>query len=391
MDRSSVYKRRVAHYVRVIGLKPSDDGSVHSAVDRFSVISSNVFIQLQTLHKLVEPYTVYVPLNAPKHLVGGYVETPKCSNVIAFIYNKRRLFGDTNIKDIVHDIRTAGDLIKHLSSGIEAEIKKSQESKVSRHLQEHRIGVIACLQHMLKLVQSYIEEYERYRLKFETTSSLALRIMTENCLKSLKTSVTREEEETTNSIAKEYLQLFMGDHTGKAVDVLHENTSVQTPVAAAGQLPPSEFTGSLTSKSRHSGHSTDSVVATRMEYLETPSDHDVQMLEMQHKALVQRVNESVQAAELSTIDGVQQRLTEISSMFEQFSGTLAVQLDMFECINANVMESLSNIETTETSLKKTESQGMSFMQQMMCYSFMGSALFLLLVDYIRSRSGNYIL
>ncbi|GFE53418.1 ER-Golgi SNARE complex subunit Sed5 [Babesia ovis] len=388
MDRSSTFKRRVTHFCRTVRHKKANETSEseHSGIDRFSILSAGVFIQLQTLHKLVEPFVVYVPVGSPKDLVGGYVHVPLHQNIAAFVHDKRRLFEKTDIKDVVHDIRVAGDLIQQMSTSIEKEIQRTKNTAVSKHLQEHRIGVIACLQHKLKNVQADVEQYERYRLKVETNTNVAMRIMTQNCLKTIKTEMRADENSMTQNIAQDYLSLFMNEPKPmRKSDTVGGHTSgTATPMQVPSQQGTSETSSLLSLKTRQM------TMTAQYDFVESPMEQDVQMLEMQHKALVQRVNESAQAAEMSTIDGVQQRLSEISSMFEQFSGTLAVQLDMFECINANVMESLSNIETTETTLTKTDKQGMSFMQQMMCYSFVGSAVFLLFVDYIKSRGSSYL-
>ncbi|ORM39898.1 uncharacterized protein BXIN_1344 [Babesia sp. Xinjiang] len=397
MDRTADFKRRVIHFMRVSPPIPTEDRtttSEHYAVDRFSLISANVFSQLQTLSKLVEPYTVVIPTGASRDLVGGEVDIPLAANPICFIQNKRRLFEQTDIKDIVNDIRVAGDLVKQMSNSIEEELKRSKNKTISRQLQEHRIGVIACLQHKLKTVQTDVEEYERYRLKVETNLNVALRVMTENRVKEYRMDQSQHDNAEKHIISEDYLNLFVKDNGGvntarKTDAISRSNCGILSP-AASPQIGATDASAIISARSRQMAMLPDSRFAAQLDYMDAPSEQDLQMLEMQHKALVQRVNESVQAAEISTIDGVQRRLSEISSMFEQFSGTLAVQLDMFECINANVMESLSNIETTENSLKKTDNEGMSFLQLMMCYSFVGTAIFLLLVDYLKSGRGSYM-
>lgn len=399
MDRSFDFRRRANYWQSVLhtGAKASlDPLADHKAVDRFSIISSSVFTQLQTLDALLTPYVVS-PLNvAGKEHIGGNVQIPNVQNAMSYIQAKRELFEQTDIKDIVNDTRVAGDLIKQMKASIEEQPKREIGKTVSKHLHEHRLGVIACLQHVLKSVQTSVEEYERYRLNTEANVNLALGIMMEDKVRSNLLLKEDSAEGQTNKfvLSKDYISLFFSDPvkqenkasaeaTATGAD---ESTPHLTPVFLSRQN--SFALGSQANKRNPSVSSYRPPPA--MESLELPREGEFQMLQQEHKAIVTKVHEAVQMSELNTINNVQQRLTEISSMFEQFSGTLAVQLDMFECINANVMESLSNIETTESTLKKSDSESMPYHQLLMCYAFVSCAIFLLLVDYLKSHPGSYL-
>ncbi|CDR96676.1 hypothetical protein, conserved [Babesia bigemina] len=403
MDRSYDFKRRATHWQMMMREATSDSQAAspeHHTVDRFSVISADVFAQLRTLREIISPYAVLAHTgHGSKESIGGHVKIPILANTMGYIHAKRALFEQTDIKDIVHDTRHAGDLIKQMTTSIEEELKRMRRGTISRQLQEHRLGVIACLQHSLKAVESAVEEYERYRLKVETNVTASLRLMTENQVKEyrMRKGYGLDGNAEKQIIAQDYLKLFMEDSNrsdtlakGDGSSVAQSGDSIAASTFSSPVLGPSVQPGTTMPVLRRQQSVQMPHMPAYMDYVDAPQEQNTQLLQMQHKNLVAQVQQSVQANELNTINGVQQRLAEISSMFEQFSGTLAVQLDMFESINANVLESLSNIETTETSLKKAETEGMPYYQLMMCYAFIGSALFLLLVDYLKSSRGSYL-
>ncbi|GBE58741.1 polyribonucleotide nucleotidyltransferase [Babesia ovata] len=403
MDRSYDFKRRATHWQMMMREATRDTQAAspeHQTVDRFSVISADVFAQLRTLKEIISPYTVLAHAgHGSKESIGGHVKIPLLPNAMGYIHAKRALFEQTDIKDIVHDTRHAGDLIKQMATSIEEELKRMRRGTISRQLQEHRLGVIACLQHTLKAVESAVEEYERYRLKVETNVTASLRLMTENQVKEyrIRKGYGAEGSADKQIIAQDYLKLFMEEsNRGSTLargdgSAAQGSESVSASTSSSPRLGPSMHAGTITPALRRQPSVQMPHMPVYMDYVDAPQEQNTQVLQMQHKNLVAHVQQSIQANELKTINGVQQRLSEISSMFEQFSGTLAVQLDMFESINANVLESLSNIETTETSLKKADTEGMPYYQLLMCYSFIGSAVFLLLVDYLKSSRGSYIL
>ncbi|KAK1933530.1 hypothetical protein X943_004043 [Babesia divergens] len=398
MDRSFDFKRCTLYWQSALKQNISDkesSSSDHNVVDRFSVISSSVFAQLQLLDSLLSPYSILSPTNSSgKEPIGGTVQMPCVKNLMSYIHSKRALFHQTDIKDIVHDARIAGELISQMKCGTENQPNKHKGTVVSRHLHEHRLGVIACLQHVLKSVQTAVEDYERSKLNVETSLTAALSLMKENQIKSCMQVKNEESEHAMNNgtIAKEYLNLFVSDVSTSKNKVETTSTSgneptsgTSTPRASSGVDPMATLYGPNKSQHQQSYKG-----LHNLDHFEAPHDEDLQILEQEHKALVTRVQESMQMSELNTINNVQQRLSEISSMFEQFSGTLAVQLDMFESINANVMESLSNIETTEDTLQKANTENIPYHQLLMCYAFVGCGVFLLLVDYLKSHRGSYI-
>ncbi|GIX61489.1 polyribonucleotide nucleotidyltransferase [Babesia caballi] len=371
MDRSYDFKRRTTHWQQALGPAPSDASGPtpdHNTVDRFSLLSAEVFAQLHVLRKLIEPYTVVPQSSSGKEIIGGRVEIPAVPNAVGYIQAKRALFEQTDIKDVVHDTRVAGDLIKQMATSIEEELKRLRRKTFSRQLQEHRLGVVACLQHSLKAVQAAVEQYERYRLKVETNLTAALRAMTEDLVKEIRMrkGMSSEVKQDKLVIAEDYLKLFV-EERGRGAPAAGADGATQPASSAAS--PRSSPVDGAQVFGRRSPSFQGSPHPGNVEYGDAERGYDAQTLEMQHKALVDRVEQSIQASELNTINNVQQRLSEISSMFEQFSGTLAVQLDMFESISANVLESLSNIETTESTLQKSNEEGMSYYQLMMCYSF----------------------
>ncbi|KAK1444410.1 hypothetical protein BgAZ_103160 [Babesia gibsoni] len=399
MDRSFDFQRSANHWHSVLhqASKPLvDTAAEDNVIDRFSLISSSVFTQLQALDSLLSPYVASsVTGTSGKEHIGGLVKMPRTQNLMHYIQAKRVLFEQTDIKDIVHDARLAGDLIKQMQASIDEQRRKSGQV-VSKHLHEHRLGVIACLQHVLKSVHNAVEEYERYRLNIETNVNSTLGIMKESKRKSYRLMKEEEQMDDGNkaTISNGYLSLFYAEAVKQDSKAPSETSATAMEEASAPPSPtlmPAQPPTSMPPQSRKNQQLPTYINQLNIESLEPMREDELMMMQQEHKTIVTKVHESMQMSELNTINNVQQRLSEISSMFEQFSGTLAVQLDMFESINANVMESLSNIEKTEDNLQKAEKENIPYHQLLMCYAFLSCAGFLLLVDYLKSYGGGYLI
>ncbi|AFZ81560.1 hypothetical protein BEWA_009740 [Theileria equi strain WA] len=261
------------------------------------------------------------------------------------------------------------------------------------NLEEHRRGIVRCLNHVLQLVRNNLQEYERFRLKTESSLTNCMKTMTENIS---EYHILNASGNNSSTISRSYISCFIPSMDSSYPSNPEENTSDEmsygSDLGNSGAVSPIP---GIIAKPSGKGLKTPnrgnySPVRHRLNGIEMNDQQISDITIKQHETLINNISDEIQANELNTINNVQQRLTEISSMFEKFTGTLVEQLDLFENINANVIESISNIEKTQDSLKKANNDGMPLYHIIMCYSFLGLSVLLLFVDYIKSTKGSYL-
>ncbi|KAK2194556.1 Target SNARE coiled-coil homology domain, partial [Babesia duncani] len=367
MDRSYDFKRTGIYWKTVLQIDTETlhHGDTLGSVDRFSILSSAVFTQLQLLEAITEPYEFkYNAIPGSKTISNGELYVKRHPNVIKYMQTKREAFNKVGIANIVHDTQVVGELIQQLKDGVSKEISKCKDNNQS--VSDYRNGVIQCLSYLFQIVRNNVQEYERFRLKTESFAKAALKVMNENLTRPREIKIDRNDSDAANfTIPRSYLNHFIKytpetpSETSEVPDDIDESYNV--PKEKSQELPP---------VANHANFNVPKSNVQRLYQTLDPSldlegsnrDEQSQVLVMQHERLMTRIQDEMHTLELNTINNVQQRLAEISSMFEKFTGTLAEQLDMFENINANVRESLSNIATSETHLKKKQEEGLSHFQ-----------------------------
>ncbi|EAN32071.1 putative integral membrane protein [Theileria parva strain Muguga] len=399
MDKSCDFRTKSLYWYSAItgnSDPPSRPSFDETIVDRYSAISALLFNRLLSFDSIVSPYIILNNEQTFKSNPYGNLILPKISNLILFIKSKRLSFNKIGIELIVHDTKVIGDFINQL----EQTITSSKESGNKGAIRKHREGIISCLRYIFQIVRDNVQNYERLKLKYDSTIDNYMKVMSEN----LTEINSLDDTSSVDSIPNSYLQHFVPSEKSDLSHILYVDPEDDKPKPPSQNQnntvqPPIDHDVNIIGLTRSLGENLGSLryekgsynIATN--FLDQSEMNDEQIsgtLMMQYAKTVNNIKDHLKATQLSTITNVQQRLTEISSMFEKFTGTVVGQMGLFENINANVMESITNIEKTHETLKKTSKERLPYHHLILCYALVGLSIFLLFVDYLKSGGGSYL-
>ncbi|UKK02895.2 hypothetical protein MACK_002993 [Theileria orientalis] len=415
MDRSYDFKRKYLYWYSV--LKNDSDQlnnsySEDSNLDRYSIVSSLLFNRLLCLESLLAPYTISNDEQTYKYNKHGVLNLPNIGNLNSYVLSKRLLFNKIGIDSIVHDSKLIGEMINQMQDTLDKD-RTSYNKPIS--VINHKEGINSCLRYLFQILKDEVQNYQRLRLKFESSVSNTLKIMSENLseVSNLDTSIISD------SIPNSYITHFIATNIKSQSHIdLSENDDSQSYSDKSGYSSPdpnilsisvstnpkyglglssnvqNKFISNSNSRSTHGSLNYDRGVYNISSNYIDESDMGTQQvtdtLVQQYARTVNSINDQIKANELQAINSVQERLTEISSMFVKLTGTVEQQNELHQLINANVQESLTNIEKTQDTLKKTSKENLPFYHRILCTALVGMSLFLLFIDYLKSSKGSYL-
>uniref|UniRef100_A0A3B0MYJ6 t-SNARE coiled-coil homology domain-containing protein n=1 Tax=Theileria annulata TaxID=5874 RepID=A0A3B0MYJ6_THEAN len=395
MDKSCDFRTKSLYWYSTItgGLDPPTHPSFdETIVDRYSAISALLFNRLLSFDSIVSPYIILNNEQTFKNNPYGNLILPKVPNLVHFINSKRLVFNKIGIESIVHDTKVIGDFINQL----EDTMKSGKEPGNKGPIRQHREGIISCLRYIFQIVRDNVQNYERLKLKYDSTIDNYMKVMSEN----LTGISSLDDNSSIDSIPNSYLQHFVPSQKADLLHILYvDPEDDKTKPSPNNDQPPTDYDVNIVGITRSLGENLGSLRYEKGSYniatsfFDQTEMNDEQIsgtLMMQYAKTVSNIKDQLKATELSTINNVQQRLSEISSMFEKFTGTMVGQMGLFENINANVMESITNIEKTHETLKKTSKERLPYHHLILCYVLVGLSIFLLFVDYLKSGSGSYL-
>ncbi|UVC54423.1 hypothetical protein MACJ_003969 [Theileria orientalis] len=293
-------------------------------------------------------------------------------------------------------------------------INDTVKSNKSNSITSHKEGIISCLKYLLQILKDEVQNYQRRKLMFESLVTNTVKVMTENVAE----VINIDDSKNTVSIPNTYLSHFISTNSkSQSEDGLSQNNMSgsssekswysspdQNILRISISTNPKYGLGSSTISNKFKGNTNSSSYQGSLTYdrgvYNISSNHiDQSFIDNQqladtliheHSRAANSINDQIKANELQAINTVQERLTEISSMFVKLTGTVEQQNELHHLINANVQESITNIEKTQDTLKKTSKENLPLYHRILCTSLLGLSVFLLFIDYLKSSKGSYL-
>nr|PVC52726.1 hypothetical protein MACL_00000559 [Theileria orientalis] len=415
MDKSYEFKRKSLYWNSVL---KSDSDNLNtfynddSTIDRYSMLSSLLFNRLLSLESLLSPYTVFNDEQSFKFNKFGILTLPNTNNLHTFVTSKRLLFNKIGIESIVHDTMILGEMINQMDESL---VNDTNKSNKSNSLRKHREGINSCLKYLFQILKDDVQNYQRLKLKFESSVINTVKVMTEN----LSEVRNIDSSKSNDSIPNTYLSHFIKTCNKSQSDCdlsekqmsqsISDNSEYSSPdpnilgvstssnqkytLRSDNNIINKDFVGNNSRLSQGSltyERGAYNISSNYIDHSELDTQQVSDTLEQEHARTVNSINEQIKANELQAINSVQERLTEISSMFVKLTGTVEQQNELHQIINTNVQESITNIEKTQDSLKKTSKESLPFYHRILCTALVGLSVFLLFIDYLKSSKGSYL-